>query len=690
MDGLRIRLLGGFAASVDGREIPDQAWHLRKARNVLKLLALAPGHRLHREQIMDVLWPDLDGAAAANQLRKAVHEVRRVLDPDPEAVYRYVESGDLLRLNATWVDVEEFENGALRARRSGDPAAYERVVALYPGDLLPEDRYEEWAASQQQRLRSEFLAVLGEWAGLLEARGDLDGATAALRRVLDADAIDEQAAASLMRLHAVAGRRSEALRAYTTLCAALRADIGAEPGVHTQRLYEQIRAGRTMEPTLHAELWEQVGDLRASAGDAASARAAYESALAGSATEDRGRLHRKAAEVLLMRHDSAAAEDHLRQAERAPAGDAEAGRLLGIRATWLCEVGRYDDAQRAAEASLRSAELYGTPDDLASAHETLAVVGHFRGDWRAGLHSEIERLGAAGDTDRELGRIFDIHHCIGQYHLYGDGLSDDVEEYARRTLTLATERGAQRAQAFAWCLLGESLLLHGRWDEAPGCLERSVEIHAELGSNSGVLPWQRLAELAAARGDSAAAGTALRRGMAIAAVSPMSRHAWGRLYATAAFDAVERGDPGEAVRAVRAAAAAAARDGDCPSCSAMLNPVAAEAFAALGDEAGARLHAAAAERVAGMFGSAAWQAMAEAAHGSAALAAGATDSARARFQAAVALYDRAGQPFWAARSRAQAAAVAPGDPEMIAEAAVTFARLGAPRSLRNAQGMVAS
>ena len=38
-------------------EVPDGAWRLRKARELVKLLALARGHRLHREQAMDALWP---------------------------------------------------------------------------------------------------------------------------------------------------------------------------------------------------------------------------------------------------------------------------------------------------------------------------------------------------------------------------------------------------------------------------------------------------------------------------------------------------------------------------------------------------------------------------------------------------------------------------------------------------------
>ena len=56
---VRIRLLGGFSLSVGSRTIEASAWRLRKAANLIKLLALSSGHRMHREQVMEVLWPDL-------------------------------------------------------------------------------------------------------------------------------------------------------------------------------------------------------------------------------------------------------------------------------------------------------------------------------------------------------------------------------------------------------------------------------------------------------------------------------------------------------------------------------------------------------------------------------------------------------------------------------------------------------
>src|SRR5262249_30396346 len=74
-----IRLLGGFGAASGGKEVPDGAWRLRKGRELVKLLALARGHRLHREQLMDALWPELDPSAAANNLNQTVHVARRAL-----------------------------------------------------------------------------------------------------------------------------------------------------------------------------------------------------------------------------------------------------------------------------------------------------------------------------------------------------------------------------------------------------------------------------------------------------------------------------------------------------------------------------------------------------------------------------------------------------------------------------------
>ena len=54
-----------------------------------------------------------------------------------------------------WVDVEAFEEAAETARRSRDPAAYRAAIELYAGELLPEDRYEEWAEEPPRRAEAD-------------------------------------------------------------------------------------------------------------------------------------------------------------------------------------------------------------------------------------------------------------------------------------------------------------------------------------------------------------------------------------------------------------------------------------------------------------------------------------------------------------------------------------------------------
>ena len=75
-----IRVLGRFEVSVDGIVTPERGWRRRTAASLVKVLALAPGHRLHREQVIDMLWPDESPADAAPKLHKAAHYARRRRD----------------------------------------------------------------------------------------------------------------------------------------------------------------------------------------------------------------------------------------------------------------------------------------------------------------------------------------------------------------------------------------------------------------------------------------------------------------------------------------------------------------------------------------------------------------------------------------------------------------------------------
>src|SRR4029453_15189051 len=77
---VEITLLGGFAVRCDGHAVPAPAWRRRQAAAVVKLLALSPGYRLHREQLIDALWPEDALGEAAPKLHKPAPYARRAAD----------------------------------------------------------------------------------------------------------------------------------------------------------------------------------------------------------------------------------------------------------------------------------------------------------------------------------------------------------------------------------------------------------------------------------------------------------------------------------------------------------------------------------------------------------------------------------------------------------------------------------
>jgi predicted ATPase/DNA-binding SARP family transcriptional activator/DNA-binding CsgD family transcriptional regulator len=244
---VRIRLLGGFSVSVGSRTIEGSAWRLRKSASLVKLLALSSGHRMRREQVLEMLWPELGRRAAANNLRQALYAARRALEPERVADSHYLVSQDeslaLCPRGELWVDVDAFEVAVATARRSQDPAAYRVAIELYPGELLPDDLYEAWVESRHRELGDTFLSVMIELAGLYEEGGEYGRGVETLQRYLSAEPTNEEAYAGLMRLHALSGRRQEALSQFEQLRTVLSGQFGTEPDATTHRLRDEIAAG---------------------------------------------------------------------------------------------------------------------------------------------------------------------------------------------------------------------------------------------------------------------------------------------------------------------------------------------------------------------------------------------------------------------------------------------------------------
>jgi predicted ATPase/DNA-binding SARP family transcriptional activator len=245
---LQIHLLGDFCICIGEKSLEANHWKLRKAKTLIKLLALAPHHRLHREELMDSLWPEADLQAATDSLHQTLHNLRSNLKPYCSNPRHYIQvENEMVSLcpdTPLWIDMEAFEAAAQEATRSRDPESYQVALALYTGDLLPEDLYEDWAINRREELRKEYIHLSFELGKLFESREEFPHAIETFRKILASDPLQEEAHTSLMHAYAMSGQRTQAISQFRTLQEVLRKELGAEPDLQSTLLYQEILAGR--------------------------------------------------------------------------------------------------------------------------------------------------------------------------------------------------------------------------------------------------------------------------------------------------------------------------------------------------------------------------------------------------------------------------------------------------------------
>lgn len=214
---LRIRMLGGFRVSAGSHDVEYDAWRLRKSASLVKLLALQPQKRMHREQVMDLLWPNSDFKKAANNLHRALYEARKALGPSSRTSGYLQLRDEYITLSLDLelrTDVDEFWAAAASARDTKDLKAYRRALESYSGELLPDDRYEEWTEDHRRELAELYLDLRLELAALYEESGEYRMSIEVLEKLVAEEPANEETNAGLMRLYALTGRRRKALDQY--------------------------------------------------------------------------------------------------------------------------------------------------------------------------------------------------------------------------------------------------------------------------------------------------------------------------------------------------------------------------------------------------------------------------------------------------------------------------------------------
>ncbi|MDX1414936.1 MAG: BTAD domain-containing putative transcriptional regulator [Candidatus Promineifilaceae bacterium] len=257
MSKLDLFLLGTPRALRDGALLETER---RKAMALLAYLAVEP--RSHpREELAALLWPDFERASALSYLRRTLWELNNLLGKEWLATDRQFVR--LIRTQTFWLDTQQFRDLIQEYRAQPSSSAnklqlLEEAIHLYKADFLSgftiqdSAAFEEWQRLQSAALQREFRWTLLHLVSEQESMGDVEAALVTAHRWLALDDLNEEAHRSLIRLYAMLGDRTSAIRQYELLTQRLYEELAVTPQQETADLYRAVVSGHLSAVTQRA------------------------------------------------------------------------------------------------------------------------------------------------------------------------------------------------------------------------------------------------------------------------------------------------------------------------------------------------------------------------------------------------------------------------------------------------------
>ncbi len=252
---LDISLFGSFQLhhSIHG-EIKETR---RKVQALLIWLMLEDNQAHSREQLITLLWPEMNREDGLRNLRVALSRVKKHL-ADSNALEAKRAEVTLHQSSSHNIDVRKFEELVHQidhhrhdqlARCSDCLNKLRQAADLYSGRFLDgfslddSEAFEEWLFVWRERYHVMGLTQLGRLAEAEFTLGRLTEAEALGQRQIMLDPLQESAHRLLMRISAERGNRTQALRQFQSCAEMLAAELGVPPEEETQQLKQQIESG---------------------------------------------------------------------------------------------------------------------------------------------------------------------------------------------------------------------------------------------------------------------------------------------------------------------------------------------------------------------------------------------------------------------------------------------------------------
>lgn len=241
-----VTTFGRFSVAVGGRELTAKDWQRKKARDIFKVLLLNYRKAVSIDELTDLLWSDPSGKNIVPTIWNSVSYIRKALEPElrpqmPSSYIRIIDKSYLLDLGEdAVVDFHRFRQTVEEAQRTRDTKQrtmlLEQAIALYTGDFLKEDVYEEWSCFERESLKGQYLEALMELAGFCNEQGDTDRAITLARKAIDADHTYEEGYELILTALTDRGQTAEAHKIMKQCREAFRRELGSPAPKYLEQL----------------------------------------------------------------------------------------------------------------------------------------------------------------------------------------------------------------------------------------------------------------------------------------------------------------------------------------------------------------------------------------------------------------------------------------------------------------------
>jgi DNA-binding SARP family transcriptional activator len=238
-ESARLHLIGSPFVSVDGNRL---ALPTRKLLALMAILAL--DGPTERAQLAQLLWPDLD-ADARGSLRRELYRLRKTTNAK-----LLLEQGQALRLNEVSTDWHDFQT-ALETQDWALAATFARG-SLLEGLNVDSIEFEEWIELHRTRFEDQQRHALLQHALQLESQDAQQQALEAFERLLQLDALNENAVRGIMRTLESIGEGTRLLAVYKQFTDRLEFELGIQPSNETRSLAAKAKGERLTERLSHA------------------------------------------------------------------------------------------------------------------------------------------------------------------------------------------------------------------------------------------------------------------------------------------------------------------------------------------------------------------------------------------------------------------------------------------------------